>query len=174
MEFVMEKQLLSNKMLVEVFSAFAVIISLIFVGLEMNENTKATRSSIAVETNSTISAWYNTIASDPQNSKVLLDFMRNPLCSTLEEKYQAILMVHSFMLILQNTFYLEDEGTLDSNVRESITKILVIAPGMRYFWKQRKVLFTNQRYIDFVDESLLGEGLHSEALYGASMKCKLP
>lgn len=174
MEFVLEKQSLNYKTLLEVFSVFAVIISLIFVGLEMNENTKATRSSISVETNSTISAWYNTIATDPQNSKVLLDFMRKPLCSTLEEKYQAILMLHSFMLILQNTFYLEDEGTLDSNIRKSITKILVVAPGMHYFWNQRKVLFTNQRFIDFVDESLLGEGIHSNALYGESMKCKLP
>ena len=170
----MEKQLINNKMLVEVFSAFAVIISLIFVGLEMSDNTKATRSSIAVETNSTISAWYNTISSDPHNTKVLLDFMRNPQCSTLEEKYQAILMTHSFMLILQNTFYLEDEGTLDSNIRESITKILVVAPGMRFFWKQRKVLFTNQRFISFVDQHLVGEGLHSNALYGSPLKCKLP
>ena len=88
MEYVMEKQLLNHKMLVEVFSVIAVIISLIFVGLEMNENTKATRSSIAVETNSNISAWYNSIASDHKNTKLLLDFMRMPLCSSLEEKYQ--------------------------------------------------------------------------------------
>ncbi len=115
----MKNGAISIKAIIEGISALAVVLSLVFVGLQMNENTKATRSVTAAETQATISEWYHTIGSDQENTQLFLNFQRDPLSLTEVEQYQGILLTHSFMLILQNTFYLEEEGTLDPRIRES-------------------------------------------------------
>ena len=92
------------KSALEAISVAAVVLSLIFVGLEMNESTRATRSATAAETTATIAEWYTALGSDQQVSSVLRRFITDPHSLTLEEQYQAAMTLHSLMLILQSSF----------------------------------------------------------------------
>jgi hypothetical protein len=162
----MKNEFLGMKTIVETISALAIVISLVFVSVQMNENTKATRSAIAAETTATVSEWYASVSADPQLSYVVLHFLQDPRSLTQEEQYQAIMMIHSYMLILQSSFYLEEEGTLDEQIRNSLALTIPPTEGMIYYWEQRKPLFTNDRFIAFMEQSLSGELTHSEGLYG--------
>jgi len=162
------KQPMNIKAIAEVMSAFAVIISLVFVGMQMAENTRATRSSIAAETTATISEWYNSLSDNAETSQVMRAFMRDPSTLTPDGRYRGAMKFHSLMLIFQSAYYLEEQGTLDAKIRDSMTKVLQSVgaqKGVAYYWAQRRATFTNKNFIAFIDKSLEREDTFSESLY---------
>ena len=58
----MDIKSLKLKSAIEALSVAAVVLSLIFVGLEVNESTRATRSATAAETTATIAEWYTSLS----------------------------------------------------------------------------------------------------------------
>lgn len=153
------------KSVLEALSVAAVVLSLVFVGLEVNESTRATRSATAAETTATIAEWYTSLSSDQQVSSVLRRFITDPHSLTLEEQYQAVMNLHALMLILQSSFYLEEEGTLSPQIRHSLTKSLTSEPGVHFYWEQRKPIFVNEDFIAFIEQTLADGYTHSKDLY---------
>ncbi len=154
-----------KKNFVEAIGLVAVVLSLVFVGFEVNESTRATRSATAAETTATIADWYSSLGSDQQVSSVLRRFITDPQSLTIEEQYQATMTLHSLMLILQSSFYLEEEGTLSPQIRRSMTEAILSEPGVRFYWEQRKPIFVNEKFIAFMEQTLSGENTHSIDLY---------
>ena len=162
------KKSMNIKLITDSLSAFAVVISLVFVGMQMDENTRATRSAIAVETTATVSNWYNSLSDDAETAKVLRAFLMAPSKLTPDEIYIAAMKLHSLMLVFQSAYYLEEQGTLDAKIRDSMTKVLQSVgaqKGMAYYWVQRRTTFTNENFIDFVDKVVESKNAISETLY---------
>ena len=93
--------------------------------------------------------------------------MAEPDSLSSEERFQIIITLHGLFLTFQNSFYLSQEGTLDSRIQESITKAAVGVkdqPGFRLFWKLRRELFFPefQKHIDeIVDTDIdISEGMY--------------
>jgi len=161
----MENKSLKSKSALEALSVAAVVLSLIFVGLEVNESTRATRSATAAETTATIAEWYTALSGDQQVSTVLRRFITDPQSLTVDEQYQAIMNLHALMLILQSSFYLEEEGTLSPQIRRSLTQAITSEPGVRFYWEQRKPIFVNEDFIAFIEQTLADGYTHSKDLY---------
>ena len=162
----MESYSLKLKSALEALSVAAVVLSLIFVGLEVNESTRATRSATAAETTATVAAWYTSLGSNEQLSSAHLRFVDDPQSVTQVEQFQAVMNLHSLMLILQSSFYLEEEGTLSPQIRRSLTNAMTSGPGVRYYWEQRKPIFVNENFIAFMEQTLANESTHSRDIYG--------
>ena len=95
--------------------------------------------------------------------------MADPDALTSEERFQVIISLHGLFLTFQNSFYLSQQGTLDSHIQESITKAAVGVkdqPGFRLFWKLRRELFFPefQKHIDdIVDTDIeISEGMYKQ------------
>ena len=161
----MDNNSLKLKSALEALSVAVVVLSLIFVGLEVNESTRATRSATAAETTATIAEWYTSLGSDQQLSSAHLRFVIDPQSVTHEERYQVVMNLHALMLILQSSFYLEEEGTLSPQIRRSMTQAITSEPGVRYYWEQRKPIFVNENFIAFIDQLLASGYTHSKDLY---------
>ncbi len=161
----MDNNSLKLKSALEALSVVAVVLSLIFVGLEVNESTRATRSATAAETTAIIAEWYMSLGSDQQASSVLRRFVTDPQSVTLEEQFQAVMNIHALMLILQSSFYLEEEGTLSPQIHHSMTKAMTSEPGVRYYWEQRKPIFVNENFIAFIEQLLADGYTHSQDFY---------
>ncbi len=73
--------------------------------------------------------------------------------------------LHALMLILQSSFYLEEEGTLSPQIRRSMTTAITSEPGVQYYWEQRKKIFVNENFVAYMEELLAGEYTHSIDLY---------
>jgi hypothetical protein len=73
--------------------------------------------------------------------------------------------LHALMLILQSSFYLEEEGTLSPQIRHSLTKSLTSEPGVHFYWEQRKPIFVNENFIAFIEQTLADGYTHSKDLY---------
>ena len=151
--------------LIEAVGSAAVVFSLVFVGLEGNESTRATRSATAAETTATVAEFYTSLGSDEQVGSVMRRYITDPYSLTLEERFQATMHIHALMLILQSSFYLEEEGTLTPQIRQSMTKAITSAPGIQYYWEQRKPIFVNEKFIAFMEQTLASEYTHSKDLY---------
>jgi len=163
----MKNRLQKISIITEITGAVAIVISLIFVGIQFIENTKATKSATAASTVATISSWYTEMGNNQQSSSLFLNFMADPESLTAEERFQVIISLHGLFLTFQNSYYLSQQGTLDSNIQESITMAAVGVkdqPGFRLFWKLRRQLFFPefQKHIDeIVDTDIdISEGMY--------------
>jgi hypothetical protein len=107
----------------------------------------------------------STLGGDEQASSVLRRFITDPQSVTIEEQYQAVMNLHAIMLILQSSFYLEEEGTLTPQIRRSITNALTSELGVRYYWEQRKTIFVNEDFIAFIEQLFSDGYTHSQDFY---------
>ena len=143
-------------LIAEIVGAIAVIITLAFIGYELKDNTKSTRSATASAAAATTSSWYSELGDNEQSSALFLQFMQNPDDLTPELRFQASMKLHGFLVIMQNSYYLAREGTLDKEILSYISGAILAVdnqPGWQWFWKQRKAMFfvEFQEYVDALD-----------------------
>jgi len=113
-------------LLAEIFGGIAIIVSLIFVGIQFKENTKATKSATANAANAITVAWYSETGNSAQSSQLMWDYVKDPKSITSNaEKYQVTILLHGLFLAFQNSYYLAAEGTLDQNINESLNAALI-------------------------------------------------
>jgi len=128
----------------ELVGALAIVISLIYVGIQVNENSHEVRSATAQQATSAIADWYTSLGNNQQASRLFHLGMVNPEELSSEDLAQFIYLGHGLMLEYQAVYYVAREGTLDKALQESITKTLVAVahqPGFLFFWQQRRELF---------------------------------
>lgn len=141
-------------LLAEVVSAIAIIVSLIYVGIQVKDNAVAVRASAANDAAALAMSWYTNVGSDAQRSTLLLNGMTNPETLSREEKYQFTMMVQGVMLAFQNAFYLSETGVLEKDIRDTMTRTLLTVkdqPGFHQFWQERRALFRDS-FAFYVDE----------------------
>jgi hypothetical protein len=128
----------------EVIGAIAIVVSLIYVGVQVNDSTRAVRSATAYETSAALSSWYSQLGNSQQGSEIFWRGMTNPESLTSEETFQFIVNVHGIFWLYQAAYYLAEEGTLDEELRDSVINTLLglrELPGFRLYWEQRRDLF---------------------------------
>ena len=65
-------------------------------------------------------------------------------------------MFHGVFLAFQNSYLLAEEGTIDLELREALTRAILgvkDTPGMSRYWRQRKS-YLHSAFADYVDQLL--------------------
>ncbi len=153
--------------LTEVVGAIAIILSLVFVGLELNESTKATRAATSSAASQAMMEWYSDIGTDPEAAKLFVDFIQRPESLTQSQRVQGVFMLHSALLVFQNAYFLAVDGTLDESTQATILEAIVPikdAPGFRFYWDQRKAYFS-PAFQAYIEELIEVERNTSAGLY---------
>ena len=138
----------------EIVGGFAVLATLVYLVVELRDNTRATRSASASEATSITVAAYAAITSSTETSGVWYRGMTSPSSLSKEENVQFILLAHTAMVAFQNTYYLSKEGSLDLEMQSSITENLLTTkdqPGFELYWSQRRLFFMSE-FRAYVDE----------------------
>ncbi len=154
-------------LITEIIGGIAIVISLLFVGMQFKENATATRSATAAATVSNLTSWYSNIGNSEQGSYIFWNFLSNPDSLKPEERFQAIMNIHGAMLTFQNSYYLAKEGTLDQEIQQSLVEIIngiKKTPGFTVFWKARKSIFLKD-FQEYVDEIIESEKVTSKGVY---------
>ncbi|MDG1995700.1 MAG: hypothetical protein P8J14_04335 [Emcibacteraceae bacterium] len=163
--------MLSNLALIaEIIGAIAIIITLAFVGYELKENTKSTKSATASAVAASTSAWYSELGDNEQSSSLFLHFMQNPDALTPELRFQASMKVHGMLVVLQNSYYLMCEGTLDKGILTYISGAILSVhnqPGWKWYWEQRKGMFYKE-FQDYIDGLGTDGVLYSQGFFQQS------
>ena len=151
----------------EIIGAVAVVVSLLYVGLQVNDNTSAIRSTAANDATVTMQAWYLEMGSNRQASDVWFNAMTSAEPLSTNDEFQFIMSMHSVLLGMQNSFLLSQEGTIDAEFREALTIALVAVkdlPGMERFWRQRRQFFHSD-FAEYVEDQLAQDGIVTLDMY---------
>ena len=146
----------------EIVSALGIVVSLIYVGIQVTDNTSAMRSETASNASTEFIDWYTHISSDPELMDVWLRGVTAPDTLDEQQSLRFVFLLHIIMLQFQNNDYLVEEGTLDAKMLSAINNTLATirgTPGFEMYWSLRRELF-NPEYQAFVERLMLEtEGL---------------
>jgi hypothetical protein len=140
----------------EIIGAFAVVISLIYVGTQVNDSASAVRAASANDVNVALQSWYLEIGTDQQTSELFYEALTSEEALSNKEEFQFLMMLHGAFLAFQNSYLQAEEGTIDTELREAITAAIVgikQLPGMRRYWRQRKS-YLHSGFAEYVDHLL--------------------
>ena len=142
----------------EIVGGVAVVVSLIYVGLQLKDSTSAVRSGAASDATMSMQSWYLEMGSNRQASEIWFSAMTSPEPLPTHDEFQFMMSMHAVILGMQNSFLLSKEGTLDAEFREAVTTALVSVkdlPGMDRYWRQRRGYF-HTGFAEYVDTLLTG------------------
>ncbi len=153
--------------LAEIIGNAAIILSLMFVGLQISENTKEMRSVTAHNATVALQTWYVEIGANEQAAKVSRKGMSDPASLSKDEAMQFVMNVHSVMLAYQSNFFLGVEGTLDADMDSAMSSALEAAvptPGFGWYWQQRGDHFTTE-FKEFIDQIIISNPKGGAKIY---------
>lgn len=153
--------------LAEIVGAFAVVVSLIYVGLQVNDSVSASRSASVNAANVALQDWYLEVGTNEQTSSLFYRGLMSDEPLPAEEEFQFLMTFHGVFLAFQNSYWLAEEGTLDRELLEALTAAILgvkDTPGMRRYWRQRKS-YLNASFGAYVDQLLERETNTSMDIY---------
>jgi len=154
----------------EIIGALAVVISLIYVGVQVNDSASAVRAASANDANVAVQSWYLQVGSDQQTSELFYGALISEEALSNQEEFQFLMIFHGVFLAFQNSYLLAEEGILDVELREALTRAILgvkDTPGMRRYWRQRKS-YLHSAFANYVDQLLLQETNPSMDVYRIS------
>ena len=154
----------------EIVGGIAVIVSLIYVGLQVNDSTSAIRSSAASDATKTMQSWYLEMGRNRQASDIWYNAMTSAEPLPARDEFQFMMSMQTAILGMQNSYLLSKEGTLDEEFREAVTTAIVAVkdmPGMARYWKQRKGFF-HTGFAEYVDGLLVRDSIETLDIYKRS------
>lgn len=151
----------------EIIGAFAVVVSLVYVGIQVNDGVGASRSASVNDANVALQSWYLEVGSNEQASALFYRGLMSPESLPNEDEFQFLMLFHGVFLAFQNSYWLAEEGTLDPELLEALTAAILgvkDTPGMRRYWRQRKS-YLNASFGDYVDQLMERETNTSMDIY---------
>lgn len=120
----------------DIVGAVAVVVTLIYLAVQIRDSAKASRSAAVTDATGGIQAWYQELGSNPQTAELFLNGMANPGALPRQDQFQFLMLVHSIFLGFQRSYFLSKAGTLDVGLRDSIgTAVHAVnhLPGIRFY-----------------------------------------
>ena len=163
----MSQKLSAFASIAEIIGAFAVVISLIYVGVQVNDSNRAVRSASVNDANVAVQEWYNQIGSDEQTSRLFYRSLMSEEPGPNEDEFQFIMIFHGAFLAFQNSYLMSEEGTIDADLVDGLTGAILAVkdtPGMRRYWRQRRTTL-HPRFVKYVDDLIVREGESPMEIY---------
>lgn len=152
----MKLKLAEYASIAEIVGAFAVVISLLYVGVQVNDSASAVRAASANDVNVALQSWYLEIGTNQQTSELFYEALTSEEPLSNAEEFQFLMMLHGAFLAFQNSYLQAEEGTIDNELREAITAAILgvkSLPGMDRYWRQRRS-YLHSGFADYVDQLL--------------------
>ena len=152
----MKSKLSDLASIAEIIGAFAVVLSLIYVGVQVSDSVSAVRSASANDANEAVQNWYLEVGSNAQTSKLFYDGLTSKEPLPTHDEFQFLMMVHGAFLGFQNSYLIAAEGTIDIELLKALTGAIVLVkdlPGIKRYWRQRRSTFHSE-FASYVDELL--------------------
>ncbi len=96
----------------QVIGAIAVVISLVYVALQIRQNTNAVRSATAQTVHEHFANWYHLVAADAELARITASGLRDYASLSEQERTRFIAAFMSFLSYSQNAFLKWRQGLL--------------------------------------------------------------
>jgi hypothetical protein len=152
---------------IQAVGLFALVASLIFVGIEVRQNSIATRSATNAAVKEAFREHNSMIASSPELAQAMVANAENPNDAPPEDQVQMLAMWRSLFHIWSNVHRQHLNGTLDPALYDAVVQEISIYAGnargtetvddaerrarhMRWAWESERFIF-NLDFQEFVD-----------------------
>ena len=157
---------------VQVIGIFAVVASLVFVGIEVRQNSVATRSATNAAVKDSFREFNLVLASSPELTAAIANNADNPAEAPAGDRIQMLAMWRALFHTWSNVHRQHINGTLDPALFDAVVKEVTVYSGkvrgtesvdaaerrarhMRWAWESERFIF-NQDFQMFIDGILSG------------------
>ncbi len=142
--------------LFEIVGGAIVVITLIFLVIQLRQNTRALKSATVLGSHNTTLAIYGMLLEDSM-IQVLVNGMPRPSELSAVEKAKFNAFWTATLQNYQQTFFQIRAGTYDENLYDGWWQVLrdnFLSPGFQLHWKQRKFILSPD-FQEFVERDVL-------------------
>ena len=154
----MKSKLSDLASMAEIIGAFAVVVSLIYVGIQVNDGNSAIRSAAVNDANVSVQSWYLEIGATDYAEEFYNSLMNDEI-KTPQLEFRFMMSFHGVFLGFQNSYLMAEEGTVDPELVDGLTASVVAVkdtPGFKRYWRQRSSLL-HPRFVHYVNDLLAVE-----------------
>lgn len=141
----------------EIVAAVVVAVTLIFLTIQLKQNTKMLRSAATQGAHDQISDIYHPLMTDESLADIWLRGLRDPSRLSAVETARFYSFWLQAMFDMQNWYLQSREGLLDETMLNSFGQVIAnlhkSSPGFATFWEQRNYLYTPD-FIRFIEEDV--------------------
>jgi hypothetical protein len=141
----------------EIIGVLSIVMSLVYVAMQIRQNTMAIRSDTAQSVHDSWGGVYGRMSVSSELSQVMMKGNSDIDGLSESEKAQYLSFWMHTMLTWQNAYYQFKTGTLEDTLWHTMEKTMLNAllscPGFRQFWEAREGLFADD-YREYVDREL--------------------
>jgi hypothetical protein len=141
----------------QIIAAGAVVITLIYVGLQVKQNTHAVNLATAHNVSESLRDSQALIVQNEGMCDIWLRGMRDTDSLSGNDKLRFYTYMHNFFGLFEDAYYSWQKGALDPRLWDSIYRrflVLKSLPGWQSYWSDRK-FFYHVDFVHYVDEVLL-------------------
>ena len=141
----------------EIIGGFAVVISLVYLAIQIRTNTEAERTSTYQSIVSDFGAMNNTMASTPELSHLFVQAMENYQQLNSDQKARISQMFFQCFRFFENMFYQHQKGYLDDEVWIGWKRLMLTyfgRPGFQTWWEHRREVYSEPFAIFLETEKL--------------------
>ncbi len=137
----------------EISAAALVIVTLIYVGIQIKQNTDTLKANTAHNTAEDFSALYLILAERGEVANIFLRGAQDFEALESVERLRFYAYFHKFFRTFENAYYQFTRGALEAEPFEGIIQqfvLLTSLPGVQTYWQDRKNWYnkTFQAYVD--------------------------
>ena len=129
----------------EIIGSIAVIISIVYLAIQIRTNTEAERTSTYQAVVSDFGALNNTMASTPELSHLFVEAMEDYHQLSSDEKARISQLFFQCFRYFENMFYQHRKGYLDEEVWIGWKRMMLTyysRPGFQTWWEHRKDVYS--------------------------------
>ena len=123
----------------QVLAAAATVLSLLFVGLQIRQNTRATRAASHNSVSNSLNELNLTFAANADITKIWIEGMQNRKALSPDEKWRFDSVMRAYMHVCETMFVQAELGTGDDSIRlaeEDGIRTVMASPGSREWWDE--------------------------------------
>jgi hypothetical protein len=145
----------------EFVGGLGVILSLIYLAVQMRSNTRAQRADMTARILDRMAAQQHTYAFDAEASRFFSRAITDPARLTMDERNQFAWLMTEFLSAMEFLMQQFDEGNVDAQTWQRWSDTLdwwLTFPGIRVFWQARPTPYT-EKFTRYVEDRLVnGKG----------------
>jgi len=145
----------------EIISVVAVVISLIYVGIQVKQNTQAVRNSTLQNISENQLNVHGLIAAHGDLADIVFKAATGDGSEQGTEKFRFTAWMHTAVRSLENAYYQHREGALDERNWRSLCRQYgpILHTGLNaHYWRDRSFMYSDD-FREFVDGVLLKDQL---------------
>ena len=133
--------------LAEILGTIAVVVSLIYVAIQIRQNTHTTKLATGQNLSRDYREAIAPLYSDPHLAKIYLSGMNGIQSLTNEDRFRAYVFTQCYYRTLENAYYQYQNGAVDDYVWEAFISNMQFSKDtaiQKAFWRDRQHIFSEE------------------------------